>query len=118
MPPAPSGATISYGPRRLPADSVNGIPPRSTVSETAFIHVVDEGDYALHVRVLVVVYRKVAPVRTVEVTSLRALARHHLHVLRVHRIVARTDDERGHPDLSKVSRTVPARELATRIELA
>src|SRR6266851_3900198 len=55
---------------------------------------VQEVDEAAEVHGLIVVHGHVAAVRAVQVASVRQAAGHHLHVGRVHGVVARADDQR------------------------
>src|SRR5438132_4585188 len=63
-------------------------------------YAVDEVDQAAEVRRLVVVHRHVAAFRAEQITAAGQLVGQACHVLRVHGVVARADDQRGHGDLS------------------
>ena len=75
-------------------------------------------DYTFDVDLLVIVHRHVTAVRTVEVSSLLHLVRHHLHVFRVHSVESGTDDQGRHSDLRQIGRAIPANDLPARAKLA
>ena len=64
-------------------------------------------DKTFEVRLLVVVHGHVAPVRAVQVASVRQTAGHFLHVSRVHRVVGSTDDQRRHVDAPEICEAGP-----------
>src|SRR6185436_16354303 len=73
-----------------------------TRSESPGVNVLDERDDAVEIGVLVVVQRHVAAVRAVEIAPLLDALRHHLNVLRIHRVVLRADGEGWHGDLREI----------------
>jgi tRNA-2-methylthio-N6-dimethylallyladenosine synthase len=112
---APSADTAPATPPAAGIPVLLGMPARPPLGLPA-LETVQEVDEAGEVHRLVVVHGHVAAVRAVQVASPRQAAGHHLHVARVHGVVARADNQCRHVDRGQFPGPVPVRQAGVRAD--